>query len=78
MTDSDKKNHLSFCPDGKRLLEEFGQAVKELVALHESQFLSIVNEEPDSNRFDLLIHMASEKKREAKYVYMRHVEEHGC
>jgi tRNA splicing endonuclease len=59
-------------------MEEFGQAVQELILLHEQQFQSVVDGDTDSTRFDLLIHMANEKKRDAKYALMRHLEEHGC
>jgi len=59
-------------------LDGFGIAVHELLSLHEQQFAAIVNGESDSERFDLLIHMANEKKQAAKYAYLHHVETHGC
>jgi hypothetical protein len=31
-----------------------------------------------ANRFDLLIHMANEKKQEAKYELLRQMESHDC
>jgi hypothetical protein len=76
------RRHLSesryFCADGRRLLELFGSAVQELLLLHEQQFLAVVDGDATANRFDLLIHDANEKKQNAKYAYMRHIEEHGC
>jgi hypothetical protein len=69
---------VSFCPENHRLLNLFGEAVQELVRLNEQQFIAIVNGDPDSSRFDLLIHMATEKKQQAKYDYLQHVETHGC
>ena len=69
---------ITFCEENKRLLEEFGQAVQELVLLHEQQFISVMEGDVESTRFDLLIHMSNERKREAKYALMRHIEEHGC
>ena len=30
------------------------------------------------DRFDLLIHLANQKKQQVKYEYLRHVEKHGC
>ena len=69
---------ISFCDTSRRLLEAFGEAVKELRLLHEEQFLAVVSGDPDSSRFDLLIHMATERKHEAKYAYLAHTEEHGC
>jgi hypothetical protein len=66
------------CAECRRLLEGFGEVVQELLELHEQQFLAIVNEDSDCSRFDLLIHMVNEKKQEAKYAYLCHVEAHGC
>jgi hypothetical protein len=66
------------CEENQRLLEAFGRAVQELVLLNEQQFISIVNGDADSSRFDILIHMATEKKQQAKYAYLAHVETHGC
>jgi hypothetical protein len=68
----------SGCEQHDRLLEDFGGAVRELLELHEQQWLAIVDGDDDSPRFDILIHMANEKKQWAKYAYLRHVETHGC
>ena len=66
------------CKEHRRLLDEFGAAVQELLRLHEHQYLAIVQSDTECNRFDLLIHMANEKKQLAKYAYIRHAESHGC
>ena len=66
------------CQEHNRLLEGFGEAVRELLKLHQQQFLAIVEGDTESHRFDLLIHMANEKKQLAKYAYLLHVESHGC
>jgi chemotaxis family two-component system response regulator Rcp1 len=68
----------SGCDEHKRLLDEFGMAVRGLIELHEQQFQAIVDGDSECHRFDLLIHLANEKKQQAKYAYLRHVEEHGC
>jgi hypothetical protein len=68
----------SHCRENRRLMEDFAAAVKELFGLHEQQFYAILDGEEDCNRFDLLIHMANEKKQQAKYAYIRHMEAHGC
>ena len=68
----------SGCEEHKRLLDGFGAAVQELLRLHENQFLAIVEGDTECHRFDILIHMANEKKQLAKYAYLRHVEAHGC
>ena len=68
----------SGCEVHNGLLDEFGESVRQLLTLHEQQFLAIVDGDPECNRFDILIHMANEKKHLAKYAYLRHVEAHGC
>jgi two-component system response regulator len=66
------------CETQRRLTEDFAIAVRELLTLHEQQFQAIVQGDTECSRFDLLIHMANEKKQRAKYEYLRHVESHGC
>ena len=66
-----------YCDQSRLLLEAFGEAVQGLLILHEQQFLAIVEGDMECHRFDLLIHMANEKKQQAKYAYMHHVETHG-
>lgn len=67
-----------FCEEAKRLLDEFGDAVQALMILHEQQFIAIVEGDPTASRFDLLIHDANERKQNAKYAYINHLELHGC
>jgi hypothetical protein len=69
---------VAYCEEARRLLDIFGQTVKDLVQLHELQFLAIVEGDPECSRFDVLIHMANERKMTAKYEYLHHVEVHGC
>lgn len=66
------------CDEHRRLMDEFTASVKELLDLHQQQFDAAVHGDPESARFDLLIHMANEKKQQAKYACLRHVESHGC
>ena len=66
------------CEEHRRLMENFAAVVKELLELHQQQFDAAIHGDLECNRFDLLIHMANERKQEAKYAYLRHVEEHGC
>ena len=73
-----KPQSVVYCEVGRGLLDAFGEAVHEVLALHEQQFVAIVNGDSDSDRFDLLIHMANERKQEAKYAYLHHLETHGC
>ena len=67
-----------YCEESRGLLNAFGDTVREVLALHEQQFEAIVNGDSDSDRFDLLIHMANEKKQAAKYAYLNHLGTHGC
>ena len=67
-----------YCAESRGLLDAFGEAVHEVLALHEQQFVATVNGDSDSDRFDILIHMANERKQEAKYAYLHHLETHGC
>jgi two-component system, chemotaxis family, response regulator Rcp1 len=68
----------SGCDEHMRLMNEYAASTKQLMNLHEEQFRAILEGDPECNRFDLLIHMANEKKQEVKYAYLRHVESHGC
>ena len=68
----------SGCEQHNRLLEAFGVAVHELLEFHEQQWVAIIDGDQDCCRFDVLIHMANERKQMAKYEYLRHVEAHGC
>jgi hypothetical protein len=67
-----------YCDEKRRLLEEFGSAAEELISLHTQQLGAILGGDSDCNRFDLLIHMANERKLQAKYAYLRHVKAHDC
>ncbi|HXA66453.1 MAG TPA: hypothetical protein VNV82_14935 [Bryobacteraceae bacterium] len=71
-------SQLTICEEQRRLLDMFGEAVQEMLLLHEQQFVSIVAGDLESHRFDLLIHMANERKQQAKYAYLQHVDTHGC
>ena len=66
------------CPHNELLLHEFGEAVGELLMFHEQHFLALVSGDPDSERFEVLIHIANEKRQAAKYAYLTHLEAHGC
>jgi hypothetical protein len=68
----------TFCEEKLRLMEEFLAAATDLVTAHNEQVKALMDEDPDFNRFDLLIHSATERKRRAKYEYLAHLERHGC
>ena len=67
-----------YCEQARDLLDAFSFAIHEVIALHGEQFEAVVQGDEDSARFDDLIHMANERKREAKYAYLTHMEAHGC
>jgi hypothetical protein len=67
-----------FCEEKLRLMEEFLGAATDLVSAHNEQVKALIDEDPDFSRFDLLIHLAAERKRKAKYAYLTHLENHGC
>ena len=69
---------LIYCQQARELLDALGEAIREIIKLHEEQFQSLVGGDLDSTRFDPLIHMANERKHEAKYAYLHHLETHGC
>jgi hypothetical protein len=69
---------LIYCQQARELLEDLSEAIREIIHLHEEQFQSLVGGDLDSTRFDPLIHMANERKNEAKYAYLHHLETHGC
>ena len=73
-----KTSGVRYCEQNKRLLNEFAETITALTALHEQQFIAVVNGDSDFSRFDVLIHLATEKKQQAKYAYLHHIETHGC
>ena len=69
---------LLYCREAKALLYAFSEAIREVIRLHEQQFNAVIQCDEDSGRFDDLIHIANERKREAKYAYLLHVDAHRC
>ena len=69
---------LLYCQEAKQLLDTFSETIRDLIRLHEEQFQAVVSGDLDSARFDDLIHMANDRKREAKYAYISHLETHAC
>jgi hypothetical protein len=67
-----------FCPEKNRLQKEFLKAIHELSVLHSQQTQAVIDGDEDFGRFDILLHLAQEKKDQAKYTWIAHVEQHGC
>ena len=59
-------------------MEEFLEAIRELTQLQNEQAKAVIEGDPEFSRFDLLIHMANQRKDRAKYALLLHVQEHGC
>ena len=69
---------VAFCEEKNRLLSEFLKAIQELTAVQSQQTQAVIDGDPDFSRFDVLLHLAQEKKDKAKYEWMAHVESHHC
>ena len=78
MSHQNTKSSIGYCEENKRLLQEFTDAVSELSCLHDQQVAAMVAGDVDFGRFDVMIHTATEKKQEAKYAYIDHIDTHGC
>ncbi len=68
----------SVCEEKLRLMEEFLAAATDLVTAHNEQVKALMEQDPEFNRFDIVIHAATERKRRAKYAYLAHLDKHGC
>jgi hypothetical protein len=66
------------CQEKQHLSNEFLEAVHEMNVLLKQQTLALIEGDPDFSRFDLLLHLAQEKKERTKYAWIAHVESHGC
>ena len=48
---------IGFCEEKLRLVEDFLSAATDLVTAHSEQVKAVTEDDPDFNRFDLLIHI---------------------
>ena len=81
MTQQQRRNDLPsspICPEKQRLIDGFLAANHVLMDLQNQQTQAVIDQDPEFSRFDDLIHMAREKKDQAKYALMAHVEQHHC
>ena len=69
---------IAYCGEKKRLLDEFLQAIHEVVGLNGQQTRAVIEGDEDFTRFDLLMFMATRKKNAAKYALLNHIQDHGC
>jgi hypothetical protein len=83
MTQEGREDHAhfpesGFCKEKNRLLKVLLTAIHELTELQNQQTQAVIAGDPDFARFDVLLHMAHERKEEAKYAWIVHVESHHC
>jgi hypothetical protein len=69
---------IGFCQEKNRLLDEFLNASREIMALQNEQTQAVIQGDADFPRFDVLLHLAQDRKEIAKYAWIAHVESHGC
>jgi hypothetical protein len=72
------KQTIGICHEKQHLMEELTAAIREVLLIQQQQFKAVVNQDSDFARFDILLEMATSRKRQAKYAYLHHVETHGC
>ena len=77
-TDRPRHAGYGFCEEKHRLLEIFLKATQEMCALHKQQMEAVIEGDADFSRFDVLIHLAQDRKEQAKYAWIAHVESHHC
>jgi hypothetical protein len=66
------------CEEKNRLQEEFLEAIHELNSLQSHQVIAVIEGDPDIFRFEILISLAQERKEQAKYAWIAHIESHRC
>jgi len=81
MTEQKRKDGFSvtpFCEVKERLINDFLEANHVVMDLLNQQAQALIHHDPDFARFDDLIHIAREKKDEAKYALLAHMDGHNC
>ena len=67
-----------FCPHKTRLQAQYLEAIRELMFLHREQTSAVIEDDPDFARFDVLIHIANQRKDARKYELVAHIDSHHC
>jgi hypothetical protein len=65
-----------FCAQRQDLVDEFVEASRGVIELNATP--GVIEGDPDFARFDDLLHVAREKKNEAKDALIAHLQEHHC
>jgi hypothetical protein len=66
------------CAEKQKLVDTFVDASYVFMELQGLQTQAVIDDDPDFARFDDLIHMARERKDNAKYSLLAHMDEHCC
>jgi len=74
----DDRPIVPFCDEKRRLIEAFIATNHVLMDLQNEQTQAVIDNDPEFSRYDDLIHMAREKKDQAKYALIAHVDVHHC
>jgi hypothetical protein len=69
---------VAFCEQKNGLQDDFLRAIQELNTLLSQQTQAVIDGDPDFSRFDVLLHVAHQRKEMAKYAWIAHVEFHHC
>ena len=69
---------VAFCDEKHRLMHEFLDSIREISTIQNLQTRAVIDGDPDFARFDVLLHFAQERKEQAKYAWIAHVETHHC
>lgn len=69
---------LGFCDEKHRLMHEFLDSIRAISKIQNLQTRAVIDGDPDFARFDVLLHFAQERKEQAKYAWIAHVEAHHC
>ena len=69
---------IGFCEEKQELTDLLLDAIHELTVLHAQQTRAVIDNDQDFPRFDMLLRLAQEKKDNAKYAWIEHVESHRC
>jgi len=65
------------CDERRRLNDDFVQAVREVMELHDSEIRTLLRGKAAS-RFDIALQAAQRNRERAKRRLLRHITEHGC
>lgn len=69
---------IAFCEEKARLQDEFLMAIQDINLLLDRQTHAVIDGDADFSRFDILLHVAQQRKEATKYAWIAHVESHGC